>query len=84
VGFVLGQNPFSARVRGKPVLATSATAQSPAGTYPIRVISAGSLSAANHDFPSSSFGTGTLPVISRSSRNLLGPLDRASHGIRSR
>ena len=48
-GFVAGDSP--AVVTGSPLLGTTATATSPAGTYPITV-GVGTLSAANYDFAS--------------------------------
>jgi hypothetical protein len=59
---VLGETAATANVAGTPNLATTATAASAAGTYPITVVTAGSLSAANYDFPTASFGTGILTV----------------------
>ena len=50
-GFVLGENAGNAGVTGSPLLATTATTASPAGTYPITVISSNSLFATNYDFP---------------------------------
>jgi parallel beta-helix repeat protein len=61
-GFQLGENATSANITGSPNLTTTATTASPIGTYPITVTSAASLSAANYDFPATSFGTGTLTV----------------------
>ena len=48
-------------VSGSPVLNTTATTSSPAGTYPITV-AIGTLSAANYDFPT--LGSGNLIVTS--------------------
>jgi hypothetical protein len=56
-GFVHGDT--SATVSGVPSLTTTATATSPAGTYPITVAT-GTLSAANYTF---AFVNGTLTVI---------------------
>ena len=62
VGFVNNENPGSAGVTGTADLATTADMNSPAGSYPITVTDAGTLAAPNYDFPSASFGTGTLTV----------------------
>jgi murein DD-endopeptidase MepM/ murein hydrolase activator NlpD len=56
-GFVNGDTPSD--VSGLPTLATSATARSGVGSYPITVL-AGTLSAANYDFPSLVYGTLTV------------------------
>jgi hypothetical protein len=56
-GFVNGDT--SSVVSGTPGLGTSATSASPAGTYPITV-AAGTLSAANYDFPNLVNGTLTI------------------------
>ena len=56
-GFVNGDT--AAMVSGSPLLSTTATTSSPAGSYPITV-EAGSLSAANYDFPN--LVSGTLSV----------------------
>jgi hypothetical protein len=61
-GFVNGEDATAAGVAGAPDLATTADASSPAGTYPITVVDAGTLAAANYDFPSTLFGAGTLTV----------------------
>ena len=61
-GFVNGEDSGSAGITGAADLATTAATASPAGNYPITVTDAGSLSAANYDFPSNLFGTGTLTV----------------------
>ena len=61
-GFVNGDNATTAGITGSANLATTATTSSPAGDYPITVTDAGSLAAANYDFPSADFGTGTLTV----------------------
>src|SRR2546426_9252769 len=56
-GFVNGENTTSAGVTGAPTLSTTATtASSVAGSpYPITVVNAGTLSAANYDFPVANF-----------------------------
>jgi subtilase family serine protease len=59
-GFVLGQSLESSGVTGSPGLSTTASAASPAGTYPITP-SLGSLAAANYTFV---FVPGTLMVAS--------------------
>ena len=56
--FVNGENIASSGVIGSPVLNTSATAASPAGTYPIS-IAAGSLFASNYTFV---YSNGTMTV----------------------
>jgi hypothetical protein len=61
-GFVNGDTAASVDVMGAAVLTTTATASSPVGTYPITVTSAGTLEAANYDFPTADFETGTLTV----------------------
>jgi ELWxxDGT repeat protein len=61
-GFVNGENATSARIAGTANLATAATTGSPEGTYPITVTDAGTLTAANYNFPSADFATGTLTV----------------------
>ena len=58
-GFAAGENATIAGVTGSPVLTTSATQASGAGTYTIAV-AAGTLSAPNYDFPN--FVTGTLTI----------------------
>jgi hypothetical protein len=60
-GFVNGDT--AAVVAGSPVLSTTATTSSPAGTYLITV-AIGTLSAENYDFPT--LGTGDLTVKSNS------------------
>ena len=52
----------AAGITGSADLATTATTSSPAGGYPITVTDAGTLAAANYNFPSADFGTGTLTV----------------------
>lgn len=64
-GFVNGDT--SAVVNGSPVVSTSATATSPAGTYPITV-TAGTLSAANYTF---ALVNGTLTILQASSATSL-------------
>jgi hypothetical protein len=59
-GFADGEDAASAGVTGAPVLSTTATPASPAGTYPITVSSAGTLAAADYDFPTLVAGTLTL------------------------
>jgi large repetitive protein len=49
-------------VSGSPTLRTTATTTSPVGTYPITVVNAGTLSAANYDFPAANFVNGTLTI----------------------
>ena len=61
-GFQNGENAGSAGIAGAADLSTTAVAGSPAGTYPITVTDAGTLAAANYDFPSGLFGSGTLTV----------------------
>ena len=61
-GFVNGQNAGTAGITGSANLATTATISSPAGLYAITVTNAGTLSAANYDFPAADFRTGTLTV----------------------
>ena len=58
-GFVNGDKPTV--VSGAAVLTTSATTSSPVGSYPITV-AAGTLSAANYDFPNLVNGTLTVTV----------------------
>jgi hypothetical protein len=65
-GFVNGENATTAGVSGSADLSTSATVSSSAGIYPITVVDAGTLSAANYDFPVSGFVNGTLTVTSSS------------------
>jgi len=67
-GFVNG-DPGTV-VTGTPTLSTTATASSPAGTYPITV-SAGTLAAANYTF---AFTNGTLTITPASSTVTLGNL----------
>jgi uncharacterized repeat protein (TIGR03803 family) len=59
-GFVNGETAVTAGVTGAPTLETSATSTSAPGTYPITVPSAGTLSAANYDFPILTGATLTL------------------------
>ena len=61
-GFKLNETAASAAITGSPMLTTTANPGSKASTYPITVVSAGTLSAPNYDFPAGSFGTGTLTV----------------------
>ncbi len=61
-GFVNGENAASAGITGAPDLATPASTDSPAGRYPITVTDAGTLAAANYDFPAADYETGTLTV----------------------
>ena len=61
-GFVNGDNARTAGITGSADLATTATTSSPPGGYPITVIDIGTLAAANYNFPSANFGTGTLTV----------------------
>ncbi len=61
-GFVNGDDATTAGITGSAHLATTATTSSPPGDYPITVIDIGTLAAANYNFPSSDFGTGTLTV----------------------
>jgi hypothetical protein len=49
-GFVLGETPATAGLSGAPTLITLATSGSPVGSYTIRA-GAGTLTAANYDFP---------------------------------
>ena len=58
-GFVAGQT--AGVVTGAPVLSTTATVGSPSGTYPITV-GAGTLAAANYDFPTTQFVSGLLTI----------------------
>ncbi len=60
IGFAGGDN--LSVVSGEPLLATTATAGSDAGTYPI-TIKAGTLSAVNYDFPGDDLIGGTLTVV---------------------
>ena len=55
-GFVNGDNATTAGISGTANLTTTANTISPAGKYPITVTDAGTLSAANYDFPSAEFG----------------------------
>lgn len=64
-GFVNGQTSTTAGITGTPALATTATKNSPAGTYPI-MVSLGSLSSTNYSF--SSFVNGTLTITKASGR----------------
>ena len=61
-GFVNGDT--QAVVSGAPALSTTATTGSPAGNYPITV-SAGTLAAANYDFPAANLVPGTLTVVAQ-------------------
>ena len=61
-GFVNGDTAASADITGSADLTTTATANSPAGNYPITVTDAGTLTAANYDFPFVLFESGTLRV----------------------
>ena len=45
-----------------PPLATTAVQASAAGSYPISVVDAGTLSASNYDFPAANFVNGTQTV----------------------
>jgi hypothetical protein len=58
-GFVLGQTLATSGVTGVPALSTTATADSPVGTYPITV-AIGTLAATNYDF--TAFTPGTLSI----------------------
>jgi RHS repeat-associated protein len=59
-GFVNGDTVSV--VSGSPTLTTAAASGSGVGSYPITVVNAGSLSAANYDFPAANFVNGTLTV----------------------
>ena len=59
-GFVNGET--ASVVSGSPTLITTATNSSPVAAYSITVVDAGTLSAANYDFPSSNFVNGTLTI----------------------
>ena len=61
-GFVNSEDATSAGISGAANLATTADTASPAGDYPITVTDAGTLAAANYDFPAGLFGSGTLTV----------------------
>ena len=61
-GFVNGDTAESAGITGSADLTTTATTSSPASTYPITVTDAGTLAAANYNFPSVDFKNGTLTV----------------------
>src|SRR5262249_8040733 len=54
-GFVDGEDANSAGITGAADLTTTADASSPAGSYPITVTDAGTLAAANYDFPAALF-----------------------------
>ena len=58
-GFVAGEDATIAGVTGSPILSTPATQSSGAGTYTITV-AAGTLAAANYDFPNLVNGTLTI------------------------
>ena len=60
-GFVNGDSASSSGITGSADLTTTAVMSSAAGNYPITVSDAGTLAAANYDFPGD-FGTGTLTV----------------------
>ena len=62
-GFVNSET--SSVVSGAPVLSTTATTSSPVGSYPI-TIAAGTLGAANYDFPAANLIPGTLTVVAPS------------------
>jgi len=72
VGFANGEDATSAGVTGSATLTTTAKADSPAGTYPITVSGSGTLSAANYEFPSGLFGTGTLTVTAGAASVIVG------------
>ena len=63
-GFVDGDN--AKVVSGNPDLSTTVTASSVVGSYPITVADAGTLNAANYDFPAGNFVNGTLAVTQAS------------------
>jgi MBG domain (YGX type)/Bacterial Ig-like domain (group 3) len=69
-GFVGNDTAVSAGITGSPVLSSNAPNNYPLGTYTIGVTSAGSLSAANYDFPAADFGTGTLTVVQQAAPTL--------------
>ncbi len=69
-GFVGNDTAASAGITGSPVLATNAPNGFPVGSYSITVTSAGTLSAANYDFPAAAFGTGTLTVVQETAPKL--------------
>lgn len=58
-GFKLEQTLATSGVTGEPALSTTATAESPVGTYPITV-AIGTLASRNYDFPT--FVPGTLSI----------------------
>jgi len=60
-GFVHNEGPDV--VSGSPTLSTTATVSSPVGNYPISVVDAGTLSAANYDFPANRFVGANLTVV---------------------
>jgi hypothetical protein len=62
-GFVNGDT--ASVLSGSPTLSTTATESSAVGSYPITVVDAGTLSAANYDFPAADFADGTLTVTAR-------------------
>jgi hypothetical protein len=62
-GFVNGDT--ASVVSGRPTLSTTATASSAVGSYPIKVVDAGTLGATNYDFPAAKFANGTLTVTAR-------------------
>ncbi len=61
-GFVLGQTPRTSGVTGSPNLSTTATTNSPVGTYPI-IITNGTLNSSRYSF---NFVNGTLTINPRS------------------
>ena len=75
-GFVNGDT--QAAVSGTPVLATTANAGSPVGTYPI-TITAGTLAATNYTF---TFVNGTLTVVGGVAQTItFGPLAPVTYGV---
>ncbi len=70
-GFVNGQSATTAGISGSAILTTTATTSSPVGKYPITVTSAGTLKAANYNFPASDFKTGTLTVTQGGTTNVV-------------
>ena len=63
-GFAPGENATIAGVTGAPVLSTTATPSSGVGTYAITV-AAGTLAAANYNFPFPNLVAGTLTITPR-------------------
>jgi hypothetical protein len=61
-GFLNGDTAATSNITGTANLSTTATPSSPAGSYPITVTDAGTLSAPNYSFPTADFGSGTLSV----------------------